>query len=158
MEGLLVCTPSIPACLCRRCRCRIIRDCLRSRSLLAHSQRVHSVGSSPGAPATPNAEHRARPSHPQPTPSRRFGPPHAALAHIVITRDSIQRIPYMAWQSPSAMGAAGGDGAAPQGTEYTLQGASQLAAAHRSEGIHSGEHTDIFGRCYALPPARVAQP
>lgn len=60
----------------------------------------------------------------------------------------------MAWQSPSAMGpggAAGGDGNAQTGTEYTLQG--------KGCTLHRGLLMLIdVGRGYALPPARVAQP
>ena len=56
----------------------------------------------------------------------------------------------MAWQSPSAVNAGGGDGNAPTGTEYTLQGKGGCCQLCR-------ELADRVSRSYALPAAGVAQ-
>lgn len=56
----------------------------------------------------------------------------------------------MAWQSPSAVNAGGGDGNAPTGTEYTLQGKGGGLLPLR-RGV-----ADRVSRSYALPAAGVA--
>lgn len=58
----------------------------------------------------------------------------------------------MAWQSPSAMNAGGvggmGDGSAPTGTEYTLQGKRQIRRRHLAVRCTSGggltRHTGVM--------------
>lgn len=52
----------------------------------------------------------------------------------------------MAWQSPSAMnagGANGGDGNAPAGTEYTLQGTAPSVATKHTIPVNAARLTTL---------------